>query len=281
MQGIRRGYLEERTKQGLVAPLEYLVDKPVYLFSGLDDVYVYQSVMRSVETQFRNLSAHVQTEFTLYAAHSWVVDAQTCAKPGVRPLTKAGQHAACCGIKGPTGSCITNISNFRPQGCCGKCSAGDEDLRNHTPIPKTPGWRPPINSCDYDMSGEILRWILGAHNVAARKAVVPNNLFSFQQARYLPANWTAERALLDERGYVYIPKACQLQPPPPLTRASQRAGGAAGGLAPLFSSNCTIHVHYHPCGGAYKQVGLAYMLENALPAYAEGNDMVCDDRCLK
>jgi len=48
--------------------------------------------------------------------------------------------------------------------------------------------------------------------------------------------------------------------------------GAENG--PLFSANCSIHVHYHPCGGSIRQVGLSYMLENALPAYAEGNSMV-------
>ena len=37
---------------------------------------------------------------------------------------------------------------------------------------------------------------------------------------------------------------------------------------------CGVHVHYHPCGGSLRQVGLSYMLENALPAYAESNDMV-------
>lgn len=46
-------------------------------------VWVYQTVMKGVEMQFANLSANIKTEFTLHAAHSWVVDGQTCSAPGV------------------------------------------------------------------------------------------------------------------------------------------------------------------------------------------------------
>jgi hypothetical protein len=304
--GIRDGYLEERARRGLVAPLAHLVDMPVFLFSGLDDVYVYQSVMRAVATQFRNLSSRVHTEFGYYAAHAWVVDSETCKLPGNRSLSKAGQHASCCGLKGPTGSCVPSLGNYHPSGCCGVCSAGDEDARNNTRLPKSPGWRPPINSCDFDLSGEILRWVRGGgggggggasrasagQEVRPRKPVVPANLLKINQSQFLPANWTAQRALLDEVAYVYVPRACQL--PPTGTGGdsggdsddrnaghdpdSDGGGGGSGGGGtkprPLFASSCPLHVHYHPCGGAYRQVGLAYMLENAWPAYAEGNNMV-------
>ena len=72
MDGIRRGYLEERAAKGLVAPLAHLVGKPVYLFSGLDDVWVYQSVMRGVEAQFANLSARIKSEFSFCACGSTI-----------------------------------------------------------------------------------------------------------------------------------------------------------------------------------------------------------------
>lgn len=39
-------YLAERVAAGLIPPLTGLHQKPVYLFSGTDDVYVYQSVMK-------------------------------------------------------------------------------------------------------------------------------------------------------------------------------------------------------------------------------------------
>ena len=51
VNGIREHYLADRAAAGAVAPLRHLVAKPVYLFSGLDDVWVYQSVMKAVALQ--------------------------------------------------------------------------------------------------------------------------------------------------------------------------------------------------------------------------------------
>ena len=42
VDAIRTGYLLDRAQRGLIAPLSELVDKPVYLFSGTDDVYPLQ-----------------------------------------------------------------------------------------------------------------------------------------------------------------------------------------------------------------------------------------------
>ena len=74
----------------------------------------------------------------------------------------------------------------------------------------SPGWRPPINNCDYDMSGEILRWVHGTEVVRARRPVVPGNLIAVNQSSFLPTNWTVEKSLLDPLGYVYVPQACRL-----------------------------------------------------------------------
>lgn len=129
VDGLRDDYIAQRASAGKVAPLSHLADKPVYLFSGLDDVYVYQSVMRAVDYQFRNFSSRVKSEFGLYAAHSWVVDNETCSHPGAAAIgNKSREHAECCGIKGQVGACIfegEGVAPYRPQGCCGTCSAGD------------------------------------------------------------------------------------------------------------------------------------------------------------
>ena len=115
------------------------------------------------------------------------------------------------------------------------------------------------------MAGEILRWVYGTDVVRARRPVVPNNLIAVNQSAFLPTNWTVDKALLDPLGYIYVPQACRLAYP-------SEEGAVEG--RPLFAANCSIHVHYHPCGGSIRDVGLSYMLENALPAYAEGNNMV-------
>ena len=133
------------------------------------------------------------------------------------------------------------------------------------------GWRPPINSCDYDLSGEILRWVLGPGNIRPRdptaSPVVPANLFTLNQTRFLPPGWTPATALVDPTGFIYIPERCQ-------SRGVAAGGGDPDGGEPRFSASCGIHVHYHPCGGSWRVVSLAYMLQNALPAYAEANDIV-------
>lgn len=303
---LRTGYIAQRVSSGKIAPLGHLVNKPVYLFSGLDDVYVYQSVMRAVDYQFRNLSSKVKSEFGIYAAHSWVVDNETCSRPGVAAIGHPAQeHAQCCGIKGQVGACTfegERAAPFHADGCCGTCSAGDvsretqqqrmcvfrwclaliwfalaatsqEDKRNETRLPKSPGWRPPINNCNYDMSGEILRWVYGAEAVRTRGRVVPGNLIAINQSAFLPSNWTVDKALLDALGYVYVPQRCSPADQRPRRPHGLRAE-AVQTPQPLFAANCSIHVHYHPCGGSVRDVGLSYMLDNALPAYAEGNDMV-------
>jgi len=251
---VRGGYLEKRAARGAIAPLHHLVNKPVFLFSGRDDVWVYQSVMRAVAAQMRNLSANVRTKFDIYAAHAWIVDAETCAAPGET------HGDACCGWKNASTTCAPppHAAPPQPRGCCGRCNYGDKDDRSLPSM--TDGWRPPINSCDFDLSGEVLRWIYGAEAVRPRAAVVAAHLIEVKQAQFLPAGWTPAKALVEKTGLVYIPAGC---------RAADSDDDG-----PRYSRNCSVHVHYHNCGGSYRAVSTSYFLENALPAYAEANGMV-------
>ena len=278
VDGIRRGYLADRARNGSIDSLSNLANKPVYLFSGTDDVWVYQSVMKGVAAQFANLSAKVKTEFTIYAAHSWVVDSETCKDPGV--VQHGGRQ--CCGYKNRSTLCPLppHAAAPSPLGCCGHCYAGDGDDRPRREHASFDGWRPPINSCDYDMAGEVLRWVLGPGNLKPRGgggaggAVQPANLFQVNQSQFLSnqPGWSTQTALLDEWGYIYIPAACQLAPAPPHRLVGVGGGGggghrirATGRPTPstaLFSASCQIHVHYHPCGGSVRDVSTSYMLQN-------------------
>lgn len=243
-----RDYLHTRAKRKLVDPLENLNGKPVYLFSGTDDVWVYPNVMKAVATQFGSLGAQVKTEFSLPAAHSWVVDRETCSQPGVQL-----PRSECCGWKNHSTACPLppHAKPPSPLGCCGGCSYGDLTA---WPV----GWRPPINNCgSFDMAGEVLRWVRGGP-LQKRAAVNSHNLHMFNQSQFLPAGWdNTASALLDNTGFVYIPGSCQGSAP-----------------APKYSSQCDVHVHYHPCGGSWRDVSTSYMLQNALPAYAELNKLV-------
>jgi hypothetical protein len=104
---------------------------------------------------------------------------------------------------------------------------------------------------------------------------------------------------VDEIGFVYVPQACQLSSAAADADGAGAAGSAseagAGGFidkaavgdagavdgvgaptapAALFAAKCRMHVHYHPCGGSFRDVSTSYMLQNALPMYAESNEMV-------
>jgi hypothetical protein len=57
------------------------VGKPAYIFSGTADAVVYQCVMESVRSQLSQLGANVASEFSLPAAHGWVVDGRDFARP--------------------------------------------------------------------------------------------------------------------------------------------------------------------------------------------------------
>jgi hypothetical protein len=263
-------YLKAKEAAGKIDSVSNLRNKPVFLLSGTDDTWVYQPVMRAVADQFKNLSAKLKTEFTLPAAHSWVVDNITCKHPGEQQSKKS-----CCGRKNKSTSCpFPATKKLTWDGCCGVCSSGDGDSSPRVHI--SPGWRPPINSCNYDMAGELLRWILGEENVQPRsiaQRVVAANLLQVNQSNYLPQNTSLAQAQVDEIGFMYIPVKCRKMGF--LLSKAHRTMANPNAIAQWWREwPCGVHVHYHPCGGSWHSVSTSYMLQNALPDYAETNDMV-------
>ena len=108
----------------------------------------------------------------------------------------------------------------------------------------------------YDLVGEMLVWIYGAGAVKERvpqNTVTADGLIKFSQATYIPKGYTPRSALLDTEGYLYVPQGCK-------TSAA--------------AAKCKVHVHYHGCGGSYRDMGYGYMLGNGLAAYAEANHMI-------
>ena len=103
-------YTAGRAAAGRIPPLRHLRGTPVFLFSGADDVWVYQPVMRAAAAQFAGLNASVGTQFALPAAHAWPVDSRTCPRPG------AAQPAACCGWKNASTACAGGVRRGVPRG---------------------------------------------------------------------------------------------------------------------------------------------------------------------
>eukprot|EP00039_Didymoeca_costata_P023175 m.6241 g.6241 ORF g.6241 m.6241 type:complete len:415 (+) comp3505_c0_seq1:226-1470(+) len=245
-------YMKNRAAKGEIDSLSNIVNKPVFLFSGTDDVWVYQNVMKATALQFQGLKANVHTEFTLPAAHSWVVDNTTCSVPLLK------RKGACCGFKDPTTKCSNKLPptppDTFPDGCCGACYSGDY---------VTAGWRPPINNCNFDLSGEILKWVFGSSKIKPRDKshVSENYLYNIPQAPFVPNNSTTKKAQLDDIGFIYIPPKCLAPSNKTLPY-------------PKYHSTCGVHIHYHPCGGSWRDVSTGYMMQNALPAYATANNFV-------
>ena len=259
-------YLQQRAQAKLVDPLPHLRAKPVYLFSGTRDSMVWQRTMRAVEQQFRSLDAHVYSRFDLPAEHGWIVDNATCNRPNIPTRRRDGtgleSTLACCGAHPDLyGTCdLPNVSGSGApggagaaggveagqHGCCGACAAGfcapgappDGDCPPGvppTPADGPPWWLPPINNCDYDMAGDMLSFLLGGAALKPRQPALASHLLAFPQADYVATNLS--NAAMDETGFVYAPPACRDD-----------------------VTGCHVHVHYHPCGGNWRETSLGYML---------------------
>lgn len=238
-------YIADREAKGLIVPLHQLKGMPVYLYSGLHDSIVYQQVMKALATQLEGYGANVTTRFDVASDHAWIVDAATCPDPETTDLKK------CCGNKGRVGTCQpvsgwplppANASVVPIIACCGAC--GDGLVGGW--------WRPPINHCTgVDLSGEMLRKLLGETEIIPRSKAVAASLRSFNQTVFT-AGVVPATSLMDEAGFFYAPAGCR--------------GTALAG--------CRVHVHYHCCDCNWRSVGENYMMDTALLDYAESNDIV-------
>ena len=99
------------------------------------------------------------------------------------------------------------------------------------------------------MSGEMFRWLATPSGVAVkpRGAAVPAHLLQFNQTGLVPKGWSLKSSLLDSVGFVYAPAQCR---------------------GPRPRARCSLHVHYHPCGGSWRDLSTSYMLESGIAAYA-------------
>ena len=260
-------YLHARAAQGLIDPLSSIVNgsggEPAahaYLYSGLHDKDVFQEVMQAVRDQLLGpdelamAPESVRVVFDVPSAHAFVVDDETCAAPG------ATRPRHCCGQKNAQTQCtvapVQNVS--RGVGCCGHCNDGGTGGAIEY-------WKPPINNCGVDVAGDMLSWLepplvpllpgAGATTEKpARGRAVVSNLLSFAQQRYMPDGFSCIDAGFAAVGFVYVPTRCR--------------------NSPVALASCSLHVHYHPCGGNHAFLNTSYMLETGMAAWAELHKMV-------
>eukprot|EP00947_MAST-08B_sp_MAST-8B-sp1_P003586 g3586.t1 len=89
-QNLVDGYLQRYASSGYIDPLTSLSGKPAFLFSGSQDSIVYSCVMESVQRQLAGLGLNIKAEYTVPAAHGWVVDGKDFPYPSSYP--RCGKH---------------------------------------------------------------------------------------------------------------------------------------------------------------------------------------------
>ncbi len=104
---------------------------------------------------------------------------------------------------------------------------------------------PFINDCDFDAAGKLLEHIYGA--LAPPAAKPEGQLVRFDQREF--ANGNAYAVSLADRGFAYVPKACE-------------TGG------------CRAHVAFHGCRQAAESIGEQFVRESGYMRWADSNRLV-------
>lgn len=107
--------------------------------------------------------------------------------------------------------------------------------------------RPPfIGNCGYDGAGDALQHLYGQLNSPI--SAIDGNLFEFDQTPYNP---DPEKSSLSDRGYIYVPSACQ-----DATRV------------------CKLHFSFHGCTQTEQIMGKTWAAHGGYNGWAESNNIV-------
>jgi poly(3-hydroxybutyrate) depolymerase len=104
---------------------------------------------------------------------------------------------------------------------------------------------PYINDCDFDAAGALLKHLYGPLGLPS--AALGGELLHFDQRPFVPVGPYA--VSMDDEGLVYVPSAC-------------RSGG------------CRVHVAFHGCLQARRQVGEAFARHAGYNRWADSNRLI-------
>ena len=104
---------------------------------------------------------------------------------------------------------------------------------------------PYLNGCHYDAAGELLKHLLGPLSAPAPKET--GRLIEFDQNEF--ASGKALAISLDERGYAYVPAACE-------------------------TAECRVHIAFHGCRQGAAFVGDAFVRGAGYNRWADTNRLV-------
>jgi len=104
---------------------------------------------------------------------------------------------------------------------------------------------PFINDCDYDAAGELLRHLLGSLKPPPAKE--SGRVVVFDQKSF--AGGDARELSMGDSGYVYVPKACEME-------------------------SCRVHVALHGCRQNAAEIGERFVREAGYNRWADSNRLV-------
>ncbi len=105
-----------------------------------------------------------------------------------------------------------------------------------------------INRCGYDQAGVILQHIYGAMN-PSNDGTLSGHVVAFSQGDFTGAAKPIDDSL-DERGYAYVPAACETLEP------------------------CRVHVALHGCLQSYRDIGEHYVRHAGYNEWADTNRII-------
>eukprot|EP00750_Incisomonas_marina_P002512 INCI12385.2.p1 GENE.INCI12385.2~~INCI12385.2.p1 ORF type:complete len:505 (+),score=75.01 INCI12385.2:167-1681(+) len=252
------------------------------------------------------------TVFDVPSEHAWIVDDFVCNQPN-----RKFDFPYFCGPKAPAegvfeseaeaaGATVLRHANFNSSrsrdatrerssdndngpepepdpifvhGCCAQCDAGGQCNGRNPPVNITaPWWRPPINHCNYDMSGDMLRTVVGngKHLPRQRRQVSRHmHLYQFKQSLYTQngTDESANNTAMANEAFVYVPTECHHH-----WRKSTGVGNntTLQDSSQLITPKCHIHVHYHCCACSYgtDRIGRSLMMQQGMIEWAEPNNII-------
>ena len=112
---------------------------------------------------------------------------------------------------------------------------------------------PWIVNCDYNLAGEILKFIYSPLKLNEPDWAPTDRLFSFNQKPFIINDQTPKSISMSNNAYIYIPINCTIHP---------------------LSNNCKLHVVYHGCGQGNEYLGDSYAINTGYNGWADTNNLV-------
>eukprot|EP01084_Bolivina_argentea_P313049 542085_1 len=112
---------------------------------------------------------------------------------------------------------------------------------------------PWIVNCNYNLAGEILKFIYSPKKLNDPDWAPTNKLFNFDQKPYIINKKSPKSISMSNNAYIYIPTNCTIAP---------------------LSNHCELHMVLHGCGQGNEYLGNSYAINTGYNGWADTNNFV-------